>query len=88
MQIRHGGSKGTLCVKPVLDDEKYEVVIRNSMKKFETDYCILEICKLSSPRPLYLNRQDIILLSHCSIPDSNFFVLQKYEKVFVTVSVG
>ncbi|CAF3932664.1 unnamed protein product, partial [Adineta steineri] len=46
------------------------------MNKFTTDHDILEVYKLSAPRPLFLNRQDILLLESRNIPHVNFLNLQ------------
>jgi len=51
--------------------------IRPSMKKFISDHDYFEVCKLSAPRPLYLNRQAILLLSYRKIPDVSFLILQQ-----------
>ncbi|CAF3820630.1 unnamed protein product [Adineta steineri] len=76
LQIRYGGCKGTLSVDRRLDGQRYQVQIRDSMNKFTTDHDILELCKLSAPRPLFLNRQDILLLESRNIPHVNFLNLQ------------
>ncbi|CAF1607736.1 unnamed protein product, partial [Didymodactylos carnosus] len=87
MQIRYGGCKGTLSVRPELDNEKYQLIIRESMKKFETAYDMLEICKLSAPRALCLNRQVIVLLSNRHICDSNFLILQNKTLLWLVQSL-
>ncbi|CAF0988327.1 unnamed protein product [Didymodactylos carnosus] len=76
IQIRYGGCKGTLVCDPSLDEEEKQVLIRDSMRKFNSEDDTLEICKRSIPRPVYLNRQTIILLSNRLIGDSIFFILQ------------
>lgn len=58
IQIRYGGSKGTLSVDPRLDDEEYQMHIRDSMNKFTTDHDILEVCKLSAPRKTPTEKDD------------------------------
>ncbi len=52
LQIRYGGCKGTLSVDPRLDNQKYQLHIRDSMHKFISNHDILELCKLSAPRKL------------------------------------
>lgn len=47
------------------------------MKKFRSPHDIFEVCKLSAPRPLYLNRQAILLLSYRQVPDASFIILQQ-----------
>ncbi|CAF1018924.1 unnamed protein product [Adineta steineri] len=76
IQIRYGGCKGVISVNPDLDDAPHQLRIRKSMKKFNCTHDILEICRISKPRPLYLNRQIIVLLSHRSIDDRRFLILQ------------
>ncbi|CAF1359032.1 unnamed protein product [Didymodactylos carnosus] len=86
MQIRYNGCKGTLSVKPELDNRQHQLVVRESMEKFESEHYMLEVCKVSSPRPLYLNRQTIVLLSNRGIPDSNFLVLQNQNLLWLVQS--
>ncbi|CAF3348810.1 unnamed protein product [Rotaria sp. Silwood1] len=83
LQIRYGGCKGTVSVDPRLDDQPQQLVIRESMLKFTSDHDQLEICKVSSPRALYLNRQDILLLSSRGIPESHFLVLQNENHLWL-----
>ncbi|CAF4363869.1 unnamed protein product [Rotaria sp. Silwood2] len=83
LQIRYGGCKGTVSVDPRLDDQPQQLVIRESMLKFTSDHDQLEICKVSSPRALYLNRQDILLLSNRGIPESHFLVLQNENHLWL-----
>ena len=47
------------------------------MNKFESDHRCFEVCKISGPRPLYLNRQAILLLSNRRISDAVFLTLQQ-----------
>ncbi len=47
------------------------------MDKFESTHRCFEVCKVSAPRSLYLNRQAILLLSYRQIPDSTFLILQQ-----------
>lgn len=56
IQIRYGGSKGTLSVDPRLDGKRYQLIIRDSMNKFTSDHDILEVCKLSAPRKLIFKK--------------------------------
>lgn len=69
------------------------------MRKFMSDHDQLEICKISSPRTssvdilrtyssfhsgaLYLNRQDILLLSTRGISDSEFLLLQNENHLWL-----
>ncbi|CAF0899767.1 unnamed protein product [Rotaria sordida] len=83
LQIRYGGCKGTVSVDPRLDDQPQQLILRESMLKFTSDHDQLEICKVSSPRALYLNRQDILLLSSRGIPESHFLVLQNENHLWL-----
>ncbi|CAF3626328.1 unnamed protein product [Adineta steineri] len=83
LQIRYGGCKGTVSVDPNLDDKPHQLVIRHSMLKFKTEHDQLEICKVSSPRALYLNRQDILLLSTRGVPEAHFLVLQNENHLWL-----
>ncbi|CAF3706902.1 unnamed protein product [Rotaria sp. Silwood1] len=83
LQIRYGGCKGTFSVDPNLDNQQYQLKIRDSMNKFTTDHDILELCKLSAPRPLYLNRQDIVLLESRDIPHTTFLCLQNEDHLWL-----
>ena len=83
LQIRYGGCKGTVSVDPKLDDEEHQLILRFSMLKFTSDHDQLEICKISSARALYLNRQAILLLANRRIPDSNFLILQNENHLWL-----
>ncbi|UJR25524.1 hypothetical protein I4U23_006870 [Adineta vaga] len=83
LQIRYGGCKGTLSVDPNLDEKCRQLVIRESMRKFTTDHDKLEICKVSSPRALHLNRQNILLLSSRNISEAYFLVLQNENHLWL-----
>ncbi|CAF3530516.1 unnamed protein product [Rotaria socialis] len=87
LQIRYGGCKGTLSVDPRLDGKQHQLQIRDSMNKFTTDHDILELCKLSAPRALHLNRQDIVLLESRDIPHTTFLHLQNEEHLLLIRSL-
>jgi hypothetical protein len=43
-------SLGTVSVDPCLDGQPKQLIIRHSMRKFNSYHDKLEICKISSPR--------------------------------------
>ena len=76
VQFRYAGAKGVVSVDPRPDEGK-DLCLRKSMVKFQSKHQSFEVCKLSAPRPLYLNRQAILLLSFRKIPDVIFLELQQ-----------
>ncbi|CAF1566266.1 unnamed protein product [Rotaria sp. Silwood1] len=76
VQFRYAGAKGVVSVDKRLGSG-HHLCIRPSMNKFESKHCCFEVCKISAPRPLYLNRQAILLLSHRRISDAAFLILQQ-----------
>ncbi|CAF3343678.1 unnamed protein product [Rotaria sp. Silwood2] len=76
VQFRYAGFKGVVSVEPHLGSG-YHLCICDSMIKFESEHQCFEVCKISAPRSLYLNRQVILLLSYRQIPDANFLILQQ-----------
>jgi RNA-dependent RNA polymerase len=56
---------------------EFDLDIRPSMTKFRSLHQQFEVCKLSAPRPLFLNRQAILLLSYRKISDAAFLILQQ-----------
>lgn len=75
-QIRVGGIKGVISL---YDDQEGDVLIRKSMKKFESRHNTLEVLNFSSSIELYLNRHVILLLSSFGVPDEVFLELQHNE---------
>lgn len=76
VQFRYDGSKGVVSLDPTIA-RNVDLIIRKSMKKFDSTHDTFEVCKLSAPRPLYLNRQAILLLSYRKVPDTSFIILQQ-----------
>jgi RNA-dependent RNA polymerase len=77
VQFRYDGAKGVVSVHPDMPQNVDLHIRRNSMKKFDSDHTCFEVCKVSAPRPLYLNRQAILLLSYRKISDASFLILQQ-----------
>ncbi|CAF3922281.1 unnamed protein product [Rotaria sp. Silwood2] len=76
VQFRYDGAKGVVSINPDMP-KHIHLFIRDSMKKFHSNHDCFEVCKLSAPRPIYLNRQAILLLSYRQISDSSFLILQQ-----------
>ena len=56
-QIRLAGCKGLIIIDPQSTDEQFYMKIRPSMKKFDCNNWILDICDYSRPsRSMFLNR--------------------------------
>ncbi|UJR29064.1 hypothetical protein I4U23_010278 [Adineta vaga] len=87
MQIRYGGCKGVLSLCPELNSSSQQLVLRHSMRKFNCEHDILESCRISAPRPLYLNRQTIVLLSHRHVHDIIFLLLQQEHHLWLIESL-
>lgn len=80
-QIRLGGAKGMLTVidSSILArsvGSRAKVLLRESMRKFESTHTTLEIVGIAKRIPFYLNRQIISLLSEHGVPDDIFLLLQ------------
>lgn len=76
-QIRFGGCKGVVSIAPDLGEETEKLQIRKSMEKFKCKHNKLEVCDVTKPGRLHLNRQAILLLSGLGIPDESFYSLQE-----------
>lgn len=74
-QIRLGGIKGVLSVNPLISDQT--IMVRDSMKKFESTLTDLYIIRSAKNSKGFLNRQIIVLLEHLGIESSIF--LKKLE---------
>ena len=76
VQFRYAGVKGVVSFDPHMPTD-IDLRIRKSMKKFDSEHECFEVCKLSAPRPVFLNRQAILLLSYRQISDASFLTLQQ-----------
>ncbi|CAN4128030.1 unnamed protein product [Withania somnifera] len=75
-QIRYAGCKGVVACWPAKNDG-IRLSVRRSMKKFDSDHTILEICSWTRFQPGFLNRQIITLLSSLDVKDGIFWEMQK-----------
>lgn len=71
-QIRYGGCKGMLAAYP---SKTSIIAIRPSMRKYFSKDSSLRILKYSYPRPVYLNRPLISILTQLRVPDDVFYDL-------------
>lgn len=78
-QIRFGGAKGVLCCwDSMLPREKeFELKLRPSMVKFQSEHKAVEVVGYSKRLPLVLNRQIILLMSGLGIGDQVFLAMQR-----------
>ena len=82
VQFRYDGAKGVVSLYPEMPPN-IDLHIRDSMKKFRSPHDWFEVCKLSAPRPLFLNRQAILLLSYRKVPDTSFLILQQQNHLYL-----
>ncbi|RWS05204.1 RNA-dependent RNA polymerase 1-like protein [Dinothrombium tinctorium] len=80
-QIRLGGCKGLLVTWPNLKEIRkdllpYDIVIRDSMRKFESDDRMLGILKVSDVRNVYLNKPLITVLDQLGVDTNVFLTMQ------------
>lgn len=75
-QIRYAGYKGVLAVWPPWKTSPYKIFCRESMRKFQSAHCDLEVVGWSSFQPGFLNRQIITLLSTLGANDKAFMERQ------------
>ncbi|CAM4756921.1 unnamed protein product [Rotaria magnacalcarata] len=87
MQIRYGGCKGTVSVNPDLDYTEKQLILRKSMHKFISTHDVLELCKISAPRPIHLNRQVIALLESRHISHATFILFQNQHILWLVESL-
>ncbi|KAL3678732.1 hypothetical protein R1sor_021688 [Riccia sorocarpa] len=75
-QIRYAGYKGVVGVWHMNEGPQLKLALRESMKKFISTHCQLEIVSWARFLPCFLNRQIITLLSTLNVSDEVFIQLQ------------
>ncbi|KAL7159077.1 hypothetical protein ABFS83_01G004700 [Erythranthe nasuta] len=75
-QIRYAGYKGVVACWPAQSDG-FRLSLRESMKKFDSNHTVLEICSWTRFQPGFLNRQIITLLSALEVGDGIFWRMQE-----------
>ena len=80
IQFRYSGAKGVVSVDTRLL-EPIQLVLRDSMIKFLSNHNMFEVCKVSKPLSLHLNRQVILLLSNRKIEDHEFLIMQQRDYI-------
>lgn len=75
-QIRYAGYKGVVACWPD-KTAGFRLHLRPSMKKFDSNHTILEICSWTRFQPGFLNRQIVTLLSALEVPDDVFWRMQE-----------
>ncbi|TMW91312.1 hypothetical protein EJD97_014500 [Solanum chilense] len=91
-QIRYAGCKGVVACWPAKNDG-IRLSVRPSMKKFDSNHTILEICSWTRLQPGFLNRQIIALLSSLKVKDKIFWEMQnemlsRLDKILVDLDVA
>lgn len=81
-QIRFGGCKGMLTVFPMKGTDR-AILIRNSMKKYESDSRLMGILKYSLPRSVFLNRPLINILDHMNVDRDELYEYYYYSTASV-----
>ncbi|KAL6216987.1 hypothetical protein ACLB2K_010205 [Fragaria x ananassa] len=75
-QIRYAGFKGVIACWPS-EGDRFQLSLRRSMNKFNSQHNTLEICSWARLQPGFLNRQIITLLSTLDVPDMVFRRMQQ-----------
>ncbi|KAK4364903.1 hypothetical protein RND71_016261 [Anisodus tanguticus] len=91
-QIRYAGCKGVVACWPAKNDGIH-LSLRPSMKKFDSNHTILEICSWTRLQLGFLNRQIVTLLSSLGVKDEKFWEMQKemlsrLDKILVNPDVA
>ncbi|KAK6162034.1 hypothetical protein DH2020_001875 [Rehmannia glutinosa] len=76
-QIRYAGYKGVIVRWPNIKDGTHLHLVTRSMRKFESNHTILEICSWTRFQPGFLNRQIVTLLSALEVEDGIFWRMQE-----------
>jgi RNA-dependent RNA polymerase len=80
VQVRYAGAKGTLTAWTAVDDDRLsnsDVLVRNSMIKFDAPYDQLEVVKVGAHVGYHLNRNVIFLLQAHGVPEYTILDMQR-----------
>ncbi|PRQ43735.1 putative RNA-directed RNA polymerase [Rosa chinensis] len=74
-QIRYAGYKGVVAIDPDLKEKK--LILRDSMRKYQSQITAFDILSHSMYIPYFLNRQLILLMSSRGVEDEVFLEKQR-----------